>query len=131
MRISDWSSDVCSSDLGDVRRRRGQLSCVGPTNGGRTMNDLAQHAAPKDSASGGNSWPPSWQTMPHGIRVGRYIDPEFAKIEYEKLWSKTWQAGARVDAIPEDDESTGTNTGEKAVVNQQSVEAPTKYENSR
>src|SRR3546814_12985560 len=28
MRISDWSSDVCSSDLSDVRRRRGLFEFV-------------------------------------------------------------------------------------------------------
>src|SRR3546814_136811 len=123
----DWNVAVCRNFTasncndwpawaGDVRRRRGQLSCVGPTNGGRTMNDLAQHAAPKDSASGGNSWPPSWQTMPHGIRVGRYIDPEFAKLEYEKLWSKTWQAGARLDEIPEVGDYTVYNIGDQSVV---------------
>src|SRR3546814_3181368 len=28
MRISDWSSDVCSSDLALDRRRRGQVRCA-------------------------------------------------------------------------------------------------------
>lgn len=51
------------------------------------MNDLAQRAAKKEASGGGSDWPPSWQTMPHGIRVGRYTDPAFAKLEYEKLWS--------------------------------------------
>lgn len=80
------------------------------------MNDLAQRAAPKDAASGGNSWPPSWQTMPHGIRVGRYIDPEFVKLEYEKLWSKVWQAAARLDEIPEVGDYTVYNIGDQSVM---------------
>src|SRR3546814_14239079 len=54
--------------------------------------------------------------MPHGIRVGRYIDPEFAKLEYEKLWSKTWQAGARLDEIPEVGDYTVYNIGDQSVV---------------
>ena len=51
--------------------------------------------------TGGAEWPPGWRTMPHGISAGRYIDPEFQKLEYEKLWSKVWQVAARVDEIPE------------------------------
>ena len=34
--------------------------------------------------------------MPHGISVGRYVDPEFQKLEYDKLWSRVWQVSIRV-----------------------------------
>src|SRR3546814_21016035 len=33
MRISDWSSDVCSSDLADWRPRKVLLYCLGPRGG--------------------------------------------------------------------------------------------------
>ena len=51
--------------------------------------------------TGGSDWPPNWNTLSHGIATGRYTDPTFAKLEFEKLWSKVWQPAARVDAIPE------------------------------
>jgi phenylpropionate dioxygenase-like ring-hydroxylating dioxygenase large terminal subunit len=45
-------------------------------------------------------WPAKWQTLSHGISTARYTDPEFARLEHEKLWQKVWQAAARVDEIP-------------------------------
>ncbi|MFV8817991.1 aromatic ring-hydroxylating oxygenase subunit alpha [Haliea sp. E17] len=35
------------------------------------------------------------------IPKGRYIDPEYAKKEYEKLWTRTWQFACREEHIPE------------------------------
>lgn len=35
------------------------------------------------------------------IPKDRYIDPEFAKREYEKLWTRTWQFACREEHIPE------------------------------
>lgn len=61
-------------------------------------------------------WPSSWNTMPHGISVGRYIDPAFQKLEYEKLWSKVWQVAARVDEIPESDDYTVYDIGDQSVL---------------
>lgn len=78
------------------------------------MNDLAQRAALKSGS--GKDWPPSWNTMPHGISVGRYIDPGFAKLEYEKLWSKVWQAAARLDEIPQPGDYTIYNIGDQSVL---------------
>ena len=46
-------------------------------------------------------WPESWRTLEHGVRSGRYTDPEFAKLEYKKLWSQVWQMAARLDEVPE------------------------------
>src|SRR4051812_39955897 len=82
------------------------------------MNDLSRRAALKSSTttSGGTDWPPSWNTMPHGISVGRYIDPEFQKLEYEKLWSKVWQIAARVDEIPEVNDHTVYEIGDQSVL---------------
>jgi len=44
---------------------------------------------------------PSWNTLPHGISVGRYIDAAFQKLEYERLWRRVWQVAARIDEIPQ------------------------------
>lgn len=46
-------------------------------------------------------WPPSWNQTGHGVAVGRYIDPAFARLEYDKLWTKVWQAAARLDEVPQ------------------------------
>lgn len=35
------------------------------------------------------------------ISKDRYIDPAFAKAEYEKIWNKTWQFACREEHIPE------------------------------
>src|SRR6201993_2384388 len=35
------------------------------------------------------------------ISKDRYIDPEFAKGEFKKLWTRTWQMVCREDHIPE------------------------------
>ncbi|MDP9141779.1 MAG: aromatic ring-hydroxylating dioxygenase subunit alpha [Pseudomonadota bacterium] len=61
-------------------------------------------------------WPDSWKTLSHGIRSGRYIDPAFAKLEYEQLWSKVWQAAARVDEIPEVGDFTTYDIGDQSVI---------------
>jgi len=59
------------------------------------MSNLAT-GAPLGSPNPG-PWPDSWKTLSHGIRSGRYTDPAFARLEYEKLWSRVWQAAARLD----------------------------------
>src|SRR3546814_14623965 len=46
MRISDWSSDVCSSDLVAVRGRAGALIALG-----NTQNQLAQQRIYLDKAA--------------------------------------------------------------------------------
>lgn len=35
------------------------------------------------------------------ISIDRYIDPEYAKKEYQKLWNRTWQFACREEHIPE------------------------------
>lgn len=54
--------------------------------------------------------------MPHGISVGRYIDPGFLRLEYDKLWTRTWQAAARLDEIPEAGDFTIYNIGDQSVL---------------
>jgi len=63
----------------------------------------------------GREWPPSWHTLEHGIRVGRYIDPEFLKLEFEHLWPKVWQIAARVDAVPEINDFLTYDIGDQSV----------------
>jgi phenylpropionate dioxygenase-like ring-hydroxylating dioxygenase large terminal subunit len=61
-------------------------------------------------------WPDSWKTLSHGIRSGRYTDPAFAKLEFDKLWSKVWQAAARLDEIPEIGDFTTYDIGDQSVI---------------
>lgn len=62
---------------------------------------IATDISPSRSGAGETDWPQSWLTMPHGIRVGRYIDPAFQQLEYDRLWSRVWQVATRIDEIPE------------------------------
>jgi phenylpropionate dioxygenase-like ring-hydroxylating dioxygenase large terminal subunit len=71
--------------------------------------------AKKSLSGGGTDWPPSWQTMPHGISTGRYIDPDFARLEHEKLWNRVWQAAARLDEIPRVGDYTTYTIGDQSV----------------
>ena len=80
------------------------------------MSELAQKATPSNASNDGTAWPPSWETMPHGIRVGRYTDPAFAQLEYEKLWSRVWQAAARLDEIPRVGDFTVYEIGDQSVL---------------
>ena len=72
--------------------------------------------APSPAAAGGAQWPPSWNIQPHGISVGRYIDPAFMRLEYERLWSRAWQVAARLDEIPEAGDYTTYEIGDQSVV---------------
>lgn len=65
-----------------------------------------------------NSWPESWCLLAngHGARSGRYTDPDFARLEYERLWSKVWQCAARLDEIPQVGDFTTYEIGDQSVV---------------
>src|SRR4051794_36268929 len=41
--------------------------------------------------------------MKHADRAPkeRYFDPEFYRLETERLWSRTWQMGCRLEEIPQ------------------------------
>jgi nitrite reductase/ring-hydroxylating ferredoxin subunit len=54
--------------------------------------------------------------MPNGVGVGRYVDPAFARLEFEKLWSRVWQVAARVDEIPEKGDYTTYKIGDQSVL---------------
>jgi phenylpropionate dioxygenase-like ring-hydroxylating dioxygenase large terminal subunit len=66
-------------------------------------------------AGPGDDWPAGWQTLDHGIRVGRYVDPQFLQLEFDKLWPKVWQAAARVDEIPAPNDFTTYEIGDQSV----------------
>jgi phenylpropionate dioxygenase-like ring-hydroxylating dioxygenase large terminal subunit len=61
-------------------------------------------------------WPASWQTLEHGIRSGRYTDPEFAKLEHARLWRRVWQVAARLDEVPEPGDYTVYEIGDESVI---------------
>lgn len=60
------------------------------------------------------AWPDSWRTLEHGVRTGRYIDPKFAELEYEKLWNEVWQSAARLDEIPNPGDYTTYDIGRQS-----------------
>ncbi len=63
-----------------------------------------------------NDWPDSWLTLDHGIRTGRYTDPAFTRLEYQKLWLKVWQMAARLDEIPQVGDHTVYEIGNQSVL---------------
>ncbi len=62
------------------------------------------------------NWPAHWLTLEHGVRSGRYTDPEFARLEHEKLWSRAWQMAARLDEIPQPSNYTVYEIGHQSVI---------------
>ncbi|HKY93114.1 MAG TPA: aromatic ring-hydroxylating dioxygenase subunit alpha [Nevskiaceae bacterium] len=78
------------------------------------MSQASSAARGADSDSTG--WPPSWTITPHSISVGRYLDPAFAKLEYEKLWKRVWQSAARLDEIPKPGDFTVYNILDQEVL---------------
>lgn len=63
-------------------------------------------------------WPDNWRLLSngHGARKGRYTDPEFTRLEYERMWSKVWQFAARLDEIPEAGDFTTYDIGDQSVI---------------
>ncbi len=62
-------------------------------------------------------WPDSWQILgEHGLRSGRYTDPSFARLEFERLWSRVWQTAARLDEIPEPGDHTVYEIGDQSIM---------------
>jgi nitrite reductase/ring-hydroxylating ferredoxin subunit len=63
-----------------------------------------------------SDWPENWRILSHGLRSGRYIDPAFARLEYERLWSRVWQFAARLDEIPQAGDYTTYDIGDQSVL---------------
>ncbi len=72
--------------------------------------------APPQVPAGTSQWPLKWQTRPTGLGVGRYTDPEFARLEFDKLWSSVWQVAARVDEIPQTGDYTTYKIGDQSIL---------------
>ena len=91
------------------------------------VTQKAASAGAPQTAVGAPEWPSNWNTVPHGIGVGRYIDPGFARLEFDKLWSRVWQIAARLDEIPETGDYTTYEIGDQSVLlvrlNQSTVKA--------
>jgi nitrite reductase/ring-hydroxylating ferredoxin subunit len=81
-----------------------------------SVASLSKQSPQGAGTGGGADWPPSWQTKPHGISTGRYIDPAFARLEHEKLWSRVWQTAARLDEIPEVGDFTTYTIGDQSII---------------
>jgi phenylpropionate dioxygenase-like ring-hydroxylating dioxygenase large terminal subunit len=81
-----------------------------------TVVRTVDRGSPSQAAAGGAEWPPGWDVQPYGISVGRYIDPAFDRLEHERLWSRVWQAAARLDEIPEAGDYTVYEIGDQAIV---------------
>lgn len=79
------------------------------------MSKQAQKSTSNNADAAASDWPASWTTLDHGIRVGRYTDPEFLKLEFDKLWPKVWQVATRVDEIPEPNDFTTYTIGDQSV----------------
>ncbi len=75
---------------------------------------IATDSAPSPAA--GTAWPTSWQTLAQGVSVGRYTDPEFARLEFARLWSRVWQVAARVDEIPQPGDYTTYKIGDQSIL---------------
>jgi phenylpropionate dioxygenase-like ring-hydroxylating dioxygenase large terminal subunit len=80
------------------------------------MNELVKNAPIATSSGDDAEWPAKWRTLSHGISVARYTDPAFLALEFEKLWSKTWQAAARLDEIPEPGDFTVYDIGYRSAL---------------
>jgi phenylpropionate dioxygenase-like ring-hydroxylating dioxygenase large terminal subunit len=80
------------------------------------MSVVPREISKSSSQTGGSDWPPSWNTLSHGIATGRYTDPAFAKLEFERMWYKVWQPAARLDEIPEAGDYTVYDIGDQSVL---------------
>ena len=83
------------------------------------MSAISPQQSASNSANPGGAasdWPTSWQTRESGVGVGRYTDPGFAALEFERLWSRVWQAGARVDEVPLPGDYTTYSIGDQSIL---------------
>jgi phenylpropionate dioxygenase-like ring-hydroxylating dioxygenase large terminal subunit len=75
---------------------------------------IAKHTAAP--ATDMNDWPRAWRTLPQGVGVGRYTDPDFSALEFDRMWSRVWQVAARVDEIPEKGDFTTYQIGDQSIL---------------
>ncbi|HEY6131893.1 MAG TPA: aromatic ring-hydroxylating dioxygenase subunit alpha, partial [Halioglobus sp.] len=69
-----------------------------------------------DMTDAQREWPASWRVLSHGLRSGRYTDPAFTRLEYDRLWSRVWQFAARLDEVPDVGDYTTYDIGDQSVM---------------
>lgn len=77
---------------------------------------VAAAKAPSQYADGPLDWPQSWQTTTQSLGTGRYTDPKFAELEFDKLWNRVWQVAARIDEIPQTGDYSTYTIGDQSIL---------------
>jgi len=80
------------------------------------MSVTPERAFADTSSPARGEWPAAWRTLAQGLGTGRYTDPGFARLEFERLWSRVWQAAARVDEIPGAGDYTTYKIGDQSIL---------------
>lgn len=78
------------------------------------MSNSTQRVATPFSSQ--TDWPETWRVSGHSVGTGRYTDPAFLQLEFERLWSRVWQMAARLDEIPEPGDYTTYDIGDQSVL---------------
>src|SRR3546814_10529291 len=103
MRISDWSSDVCSSDLGTFDST--YLSCDVPFAGGDAGAEAAAFAAGSNNSTGTSTLTGTFINGANEAAVPAYaglaaINPSFVDVDYigavkdaNETWWQGWTCG--------------------------------------
>ena len=67
-----------------------------------------------------NTTPPSvperWRLGDHFVPKGRYVDPEFLQLEYERLFPHVWQMACRLEEIPSAGDYVEYEIGKESVL---------------
>ena len=58
---------------------------------------------------------PFAMTGTKSVPAPRYFDPTFAELEYERLWSRTWQMACRLEEIPDPGDFVEYTIGDQSV----------------
>lgn len=85
-------------------QKRGHASAVSPL----TIDLLANDSKPLPTALQATG---EVDTEPRPIPFSRYWDPEFARLEKEKIWNKCWQFACREEDIPNPGDRLPYNVG--------------------
>jgi phenylpropionate dioxygenase-like ring-hydroxylating dioxygenase large terminal subunit len=64
----------------------------------------------------GLAWDPRFELHADGIPKQRYTSPEFARLEAERLWTRTWQMACRLEEIPEPGDYTVYDVVDQSVL---------------
>ena len=64
----------------------------------------------------GLEWDPRFELCADGIPKQRYTSPQFARLEAERLWTRTWQMACRLEEIPEPGDYTVYDVVDQSVL---------------